>query len=169
MHNHKKHNRGLTLVELLVGIAILGMLAGFAIPSFQRTVQRNQAATAANDLLSGLLLARSEAVKRERRVVVQRVGPWSRRWRAFTDDNRNGVLNPARGEVLLLDVVSELPGVRILGRGQLRARLVYLPSGRSLVTLRPARDYFEIRRGAAVRYLCFTPLGRPRIRREACS
>jgi len=54
---------GYTLWELLVTLAVAGVLLGLGIPNF-REFQRNGAMTAAaNDLVTGALLARSEALK----------------------------------------------------------------------------------------------------------
>ncbi len=168
MHDNKRQH-GLTLIELLVGIAILGLLTSFAIPSFQRTIERNQTAALANDLLSTFLLARSEAIKREQRVVVRPARRWQQRWLVYTDTDHNGGYNPRAGDQLLVNAIPEQPAVQIVPHGRLQKRLTYTPSGRSLVALNPGHDYLELKRGQAVRYLCFTALGRPRIRREVCS
>jgi type IV fimbrial biogenesis protein FimT len=54
---------GFTLWELLVALAVAGVLLGLGIPNFME-FQRNGAMTAAaNDLVTGALLARSEASK----------------------------------------------------------------------------------------------------------
>jgi len=56
---------GFTLWELLVTMLVGGLLLAVGIPSF-RDAQRNSAiTTAANDLITGLLAARAEAVKRQ--------------------------------------------------------------------------------------------------------
>lgn len=56
---------GFTLWELLVTMVVAGILVAVGIPSF-RDAQRNSAITAAaNDLITGLLAARAEAVKRQ--------------------------------------------------------------------------------------------------------
>jgi type IV fimbrial biogenesis protein FimT len=56
---------GFTLWELLVTMVVAGLLVAVGIPSF-RDAQRNSAITAAaNDLITGLLAARAEAVKRQ--------------------------------------------------------------------------------------------------------
>jgi type IV fimbrial biogenesis protein FimT len=56
---------GFTLWELLVTMLVGGLLLAVGIPSF-RDAQRNSAITAAaNDLITGLLAARAEAVKRQ--------------------------------------------------------------------------------------------------------
>ena len=56
--------QGVTLVELLVGIAIVGILLAAGIPSFTNWIQSTQVRTAAESILSGLQLARAEAVRR---------------------------------------------------------------------------------------------------------
>ncbi len=56
---------GFTLWELLVTMLVAGVLVAVGIPSL-RDMQRNSAITAAaNDLITGLLAARAEAVKRQ--------------------------------------------------------------------------------------------------------
>ena len=58
--------RGLTLLEAMVTVAILAIVAGIGVPSYQALMERNRVTTVANDLLYHLQLARSEAVKRNR-------------------------------------------------------------------------------------------------------
>lgn len=55
---------GFTIIELMVTVAILSVIATVAVPSFQTIIQNNQTVTQANNLLSAVQLARSEAVKR---------------------------------------------------------------------------------------------------------
>jgi type IV fimbrial biogenesis protein FimT len=57
-----RNNAGFTLIELIVTMAVAGILASVAIPSFKTTIQNNRLATQSNDLLGALLYARSQAV-----------------------------------------------------------------------------------------------------------
>ena len=62
--------RGFTLWELMTSLAVIGILLGIGVPSLME-LQRNMAITsAANDLVSALLAARAEAVKRQVPVTV---------------------------------------------------------------------------------------------------
>ncbi|MBN8772197.1 MAG: GspH/FimT family pseudopilin, partial [Thiobacillus sp.] len=62
--------RGFTLIELVVTLAVAGILLGIAIPNFQLFVMNNRMASQANDLITALNMARSEAVKRAANVMV---------------------------------------------------------------------------------------------------
>lgn len=55
---------GVTLTELLIGIVILGIMIAVALPSYTIAIQNTQIRTAAESVLSGLQLARNEAVRR---------------------------------------------------------------------------------------------------------
>jgi prepilin-type N-terminal cleavage/methylation domain-containing protein len=60
-----RHQHGFTLWELLMTLLVAGILLGIGVPNVME-FQRNGAMTAvANDLITGVLLARTEAVKRQ--------------------------------------------------------------------------------------------------------
>ncbi len=59
-----QQNSGFTLVELMVTVAVLAILLGIAIPSFQGTLDKRRLTGAAEQLYADLQYARSEAIKR---------------------------------------------------------------------------------------------------------
>jgi len=92
---------GFTLIELMLGLTILGILLGVAGPAFLEA-QRNVAISGqANDLHADLALARSEAVKRNQAVMLcasvnQTCSglTWAQGWMVFADANGNGAWDP---------------------------------------------------------------------------
>jgi len=54
---------GFTLIELMIVVALLAIISAFALPAFQSFIASNRLTSEANELLSGLNLARSEAVR----------------------------------------------------------------------------------------------------------
>ena len=61
---------GFTLIELMVAVAVLGIVVGLAVPGFQSAVNGNRLAGAANELIATMQVARMEAIRLNRRVVV---------------------------------------------------------------------------------------------------
>jgi type IV fimbrial biogenesis protein FimT len=60
--------RGFTLVELMITIALVAILIGLATPSFSSVINSNRLTSQANAFMTDLQLARSEAVRRNRTV-----------------------------------------------------------------------------------------------------
>ncbi len=61
--------RAFTLVELLVAIALTGVLLALAAPSFSTWIRNTQVRTVAETLQNGVRLAQTEALRRNRQVV----------------------------------------------------------------------------------------------------
>jgi type IV fimbrial biogenesis protein FimT len=64
MRFNKYKELGLTLIELLVTMAVIGVLGALAIPSYTAWIQNNKIRTAAESIQNGIQIARGEAVKR---------------------------------------------------------------------------------------------------------
>ncbi len=137
-HPGKKRTRGFTLIELVITVGLLAVLLAAALPSFFTAIQNNRLTTQANDFMTAVQLARSEALKRNRPVSLCPTnnqtscsGDWTDGWMVVVDDNAEGdnsvdeddvlrVWPPTRGDTTIND---NLPGgiefVRYLADGRI--------------------------------------------------
>jgi len=150
---------GFTLLELMVVMAVLGVLLTTAVPSFKESMDRNAVTAAANNLLSSILLARSEAVKRETTVTVAKDSTW-RQWNVFIDTNSNHAHDA--GETLLGEFSLNSGDLTVKGTGKLVSSLSFNSRGRTTESL-DSGDKLIFTQGGQSRYVCFSAIGRPRI------
>lgn len=133
--------RGFSLVEVLSVVAVLGVLAGVAVPSFQAFGGSMRVSASSNELLADLLLARSEAIKRNTRVVVCKsrdgqacatAGSWQQGWIVFADQDGDGL--HAAGEPVLQRQLPGATALRITGNGSLANYVAYVANGSTRLT-----------------------------------
>jgi type IV fimbrial biogenesis protein FimT len=73
--------RGFTIIELLVVVAVVAVLASLAAPGMRDLISGAHMRTASSDFYSALLAARSEAIKRRSNTVVAPIGAtWNTGW-----------------------------------------------------------------------------------------
>ncbi|MNR82779.1 hypothetical protein D3C72_135480 [compost metagenome] len=68
MLNQPHLQRGVSLIELMVGLAVFAIMLGIAIPNFSTFIQNSKIRTSAEAIQNGLSLARVEAVRRNTNV-----------------------------------------------------------------------------------------------------
>ena len=97
MPKYSFNTQAFTLIELVMTMAIAGILVTIAIPSFNSTLTSSRLTNYANDLVGALNLARSEAVRRGIQVTVSNNGAlthWESGWTVFVDFSGDEIYDP---------------------------------------------------------------------------
>lgn len=129
---------GFTLAETLVVLALVAVLLGLAVPGVATWRARHSLQAVAEDLWNGLVLARSQALVQQQRVVLCPMsaaggcdpqGTWSQGWQVFVDGNLNGQRDGQERVLLTRGVVPA--DMRLEGNSTVRLGVKYGADGRS--------------------------------------
>lgn len=102
MHCCNRPAQGTTLIDLLIGVAVMAVLVRMTSPAMSSVMDSLRLTAASNTFLSALHLTRSEAIKRNSRVVLCKSatgtscavdGGWGQGWVVFHDANNNAALD----------------------------------------------------------------------------
>lgn len=111
MKPHNRSNlppRGFTLIEALIVMAIAAVLLAGVIPFARGAIARAALSTAVQDFVSAAHLARTDAIRRNGRVVLCKSadgmacatsGGWEQGWIVFHDANNNAQHDPGEEQV----------------------------------------------------------------------
>ncbi|WP_082087120.1 GspH/FimT family pseudopilin [Teredinibacter purpureus] len=145
--------KGLTIPELMIGIALLAILTSFAVPSFTGLMRRQELNAQLSLLTSTLAFVRNEAVTRQENIVFcgspngsscTSGTDWSDGWLVYVDTDDDNILDPS--EIVLrrggesggrstLNVVTATPQVikyNSSGEAGIGVSTVYLCSGSAI-------------------------------------
>ena len=152
--------RGFTVVELVTVFAIIAVLATIALPDFSNLLVNQRLRAAGTDLMSSLIVARSEAIKRNGPVEVRPASgtDWTQGWvvNATVSNEQLDKKNPLGPNV----AVSFAP-----------TSIVYQHNGRltSAATNRVQFSDNRTGRGLSPRCLVIDPSGLPKLILGACA
>lgn len=111
--------KGFTLIELLFVLAVVGILASVAIPSFSQQMSENRLVSNANQLQSVFKFARSEAAKRNKTVTLTKnVNDWEV---VLNDGSADGVQLQKFSPTYSTISVTGLKDLTILATGEVSA------------------------------------------------
>lgn len=130
--------RGLTLIECLVTLAVLGIMLGVALPALGLWMQQARGTAYINQFLASVLLTRSEAIKQRHRVTMCTSadgafcdfnGHWSRGWIVFHDAHADGLRDTT--ETLVRSQPALTRGWVATGNNTVQHRISYVATGHS--------------------------------------
>jgi len=123
---------GLSLIELISSVAILGAMSSIAIPSFNNYIEKSKIKSVSLNLRSILSLARQNAISTSKDTYVCELineqtcnthrpfkANWSNGWLAYTDINNNAELD-AQDTIIRIHKNTQNVGVVFNQRGRLR-------------------------------------------------
>jgi type IV fimbrial biogenesis protein FimT len=128
--------RGFTLTETLVTLSVLGGLLAMGVSSISDQLHSLRLAGVSNDVMQQLYLARSEAIKRNKRVALCKSadgescsdeGGWEQGWILFEDRNNNG--HRESTEPILQRLLPLPPQYKLTANSPLARYVSYHPLG----------------------------------------
>jgi len=153
--------QGYTLIELVATIAITGTLLALAVPSFNAAITSSRITSYANDFVSALNLARSEAVRRGISVTMHKVDSyssctknnvvanWENGWDVFTDMDNDGKCDV--GDELIRSYPSLANDYTLINNGLYNKTVTYFSNGLSSVAgTTSSEDVFRLCNGTDI-------------------
>ncbi|HOE23133.1 MAG TPA: GspH/FimT family pseudopilin [Smithellaceae bacterium] len=89
--NNKKWRGGFTMLEIMIVIAIIGIMLGVAAPNFMDYMKSRRLSGAAMQMYVDLMNARQQAVTQNKWVSLRLEN--SHQYKIFTDSNKNGAID----------------------------------------------------------------------------
>ena len=129
------NQRGLTAIELLIALAAVAVVILITVPGASMLIEHYRLKSTSSDLVSGLFLARAEAINRASTVRVcpsetgrscRTDGDWSKGWLVYSDGNGDEVVQDIE---LLEAFAAPNERVHIVASGAAKKTAAFTPAG----------------------------------------
>lgn len=170
----RSRQRGFTMIELMVVVAIVATLASLAAPSFRDMVEGYRVRQAIEEMTSTIYFARSEAIKRGGNISVRRncatgdTDDWDCGWIVFTDADNSGTLNGVDAVLQTFPALNNMNVVNIGGGAFFRVNRWGQPNslGAASFAINPKPIGVSSRHASA---LCMSSGGRLRVEKNSAT
>lgn len=166
-----KRENGFTLIELMITLAVAGLVLSMAVPALNSFTNNSKRSSAVNDFVSSMHLARNTAITTNSRVTICassdaadcEVVTWDSGWIVFNDINSNQSVDAGEAIVGSSDGLDSVT----VQSGEYGNFMMYRPNGRAMnATVNGNSGEFTVcdTRGAGHAKVIIVELsGRPRL------
>jgi type IV fimbrial biogenesis protein FimT len=129
---------GFSVIELMLVMILLVLIPALVTPAISSVVNSSRLYSGAQAMFNSLLLARSEAARRNGKVVVCKsatgsscasTGDWSQGWIVFHDEDNNSQVDA--GEAIVYREAALSERIRLSGNGPVSSYVSYGPHGKT--------------------------------------
>ena len=157
------HQKGFSLIELLMGLAIAGIVLHLVSPAFAALTESNHREEAAQSLVSGIRSARSEAITRNQTTVIHGINnDWGQGWRTLTTLSSPAAYasgeSSHRQHLIMAPNLTDVSGPRIHTRPVAGLPLIHVETPRYEGGKLFAKRVFDIIGSVAVLVILSVPL-----------
>ncbi|RMF13162.1 MAG: prepilin-type N-terminal cleavage/methylation domain-containing protein [Gammaproteobacteria bacterium] len=150
-----RQEKGFTLVELMMTLAVIGVIAVFALPMFGDVVERNRVVAKSNEIVGAIAFARTEAVKTGKAAYVEATGGDWKNGLSVTDSKRTTTLRQVdlpKGYTLAATTTTVAVGFDSTGFASSTLTLRLCPADKSI----PGKEYSIAKSGlvSVTSYTC---------------
>ena len=101
-HSYPKKETGFTIMELMIALAIVGIITMIGIPSMAQFLASSRTDSQINDFLTTIREARTSAMKLNSATIISPIsGDWTSGWQMGLDSNGDGAIDSILRESLV--------------------------------------------------------------------
>jgi type IV fimbrial biogenesis protein FimT len=126
----KNHQSGFTLMELMTTVVLAGIVLAMAVPSYSRFVASSRVSDQSGELVSALMFARSEAIRRNATITLCRAASDSATDCATANANwGNWIVRTGAGTVLRRGTFNDFGNTQVVSSTLSNESIAFGPDG----------------------------------------